>query len=93
MPYAEIRAQQLKELDELCEKHPKEIPVKEVAAFLSCNLEGLQAGLEKGTVPFGFAYRKDKTVIRGRTSTIEDGRRETVIPTLKFYNWMTGGAV
>jgi hypothetical protein len=71
-------AKQLESLERLVKKHPIKIPLKEAAAFLQMNEEGLKAALMRGNAPFGFAYQK------------EDGAyRVIVIPTVTFYLWYT----
>lgn len=68
----------LEELEELVKKHPQKIPLREAAAFLGMNEDGLKAALMRGNTPFGFAYQK------------EDGAyRVMVIPTVTFYLWYT----
>lgn len=69
---------QLEKLNELIDKYPIKIPLKEAAKFLEMNEEGLKAALMRGNAPFGFAYQK------------EDGAyRVMVIPSVTFYLWYT----
>ena len=70
--------EQLKRLNDLVDKYPLKLPLREVAKFLDMNEEGLKAALMRGNAPFGFAYQK------------EDGAyRVMVIPTVTFYLWYT----
>lgn len=74
----EIIKKKLEDLEALAEKHPVKIPLREAAAFLDMNEDGLKAALMRGNAPFGFAYQK------------EDGAyRVMVIPTVTFYLWYT----
>lgn len=68
----------LEELEELVEKHPQKIPLKEAAEFIGMNEEGLKAALMRGNAPFGFAYQKG-----------DGAYRVMVIPTVTFYLWYT----
>ena len=69
---------QLEKLENLVKRYPIKMPLKEAAAFLHMNEEGLKAALMRGNAPFGFAYQK------------EDGAyRVIVIPTVTFYLWYT----
>lgn len=68
----------LAKLEELVEKYPVKLPLREVASLLDMNEEGLKAALMRGNAPFGFAYQKE-----------DGGYRVIVIPTVKFYLWYT----
>ena len=46
-------ASKLDELNQLCEKYPSKIPVRECAAFLGLEDESLRHCLEHGNCPFG----------------------------------------
>ena len=70
--------QKLIELEEMVEKHPQKIPLKDAADFLGMNEEGLKAALLRGNVPFGFGYQKS-----------DGGYRVLIIPTVTFYLWYT----
>lgn len=68
----------LEDLEKLAEKYPSKLPLREVAAFLEMNEEGLKAALMRQNTPFGFAYQKE-----------DGGYRVFVIPTVPFYLWYT----
>ena len=70
--------EQLKKLEDLINKYPIKLPLKEVADFLDMNVLGLRSALMRGNAPFGFAYQKD-----------DGGNRVMIIPTVKFYLWYT----
>lgn len=69
------------ELDKLVAKHPDNIPVPELAAFLEMDRDGLRRCIETGKCPFGISWQK----------TI-NGNRAFKIPALTFYLWYTAGA-
>ena len=71
----------LVELDRLCEKYPRKIPVRECAAFLGLEDESLRACLERGSCPFGLGWIKKNAQ-----------NRAFFIPTLTFYLWVTQSA-
>lgn len=48
----------LEELNKLIEKHPKNIPLKEAAAFLGIDSASLRAALKDNQCPFGFGWQK-----------------------------------
>ena len=48
----------LDELEQLCEKYPSKIPVRECAAFLGLEDESLRHCLEHGNCPFGLGWIK-----------------------------------
>lgn len=63
-----------RKLEELIEKYPEKIPVKEAAALLDCHTTTLQTALESGKL--GFSERKLGKV-----------NRAFVIPTAHFVRW------
>lgn len=102
MSYEEIRAQRLKELDELCAKHPKQIPVKEVAAYLGIKPNTFRSAVLSGCFKefaTHWAQKKYVTVGSGANATTvpTQGRNEFLIATERFYSYITnnelGGAV
>lgn len=74
-------ASKLDELNQLCEKYPSKIPVRECAAFLGLEDESLRHCLEHGSCPFGLGWLKKSA-----------HNRAFFIPTLTFYLWVTQAA-
>lgn len=68
----------LKELENLIQEYPINIPIVKLAKFLGMNEEGLKAAAMRGNLPFGFGYQKD-----------DGGYRVFVIPSVTFYCWFT----
>lgn len=69
---------QIKKVEEACEKYPLRLPTKIVAELLGMKEEGLKSALTRGNAPFGFGYQLQ-----------DGGNRVMVIPTTKFYLWFT----
>lgn len=82
MGVPEVIKQRIEELNQLCEKHPQYIPIKEAARFIGANEAGLREMIFKGQCPFGIAWQKDVK-----------GNRVFKIPTIKFYLWFTNNAI
>lgn len=75
--------ERLEELKELCRKYPIDIPVKDAAEFLHMHPESLRYSIVQGTCGFN------------ALSWIKPGakNRGFLIPTLPFYQALTGGAL
>lgn len=67
-------ADRLKELAEICEANPVQIPLPVAAKFLGVESPSLRAAIMDGSCPFGFGWR--------RTAR---GNRAFCIPTHLFY--------
>lgn len=74
---------QFDELEELCKKHPIEMPVAEAAKFLHMHPESLRIAIIQDTSPFpAFAWKKP-----GRANYAFH------IPTFTFYQHLIGGRI
>lgn len=70
------REREIAELEELCEKHPKSIPIKEAAEFLTWKPNKLREYLmEHPNNPFGIGVSGE-------------GNRYNRIATLAFHSWL-----
>ncbi|WP_368182876.1 hypothetical protein [Anaerotruncus rubiinfantis] len=64
------------ELLQLCDEHPLNIPVPEVARFLGMSPASLRCALEQGRCRFGFAWKANIP-----------GNHAYKVPTLAFFLW------
>lgn len=65
------------ELLALCNKYPKSIPVKEISEYTDTHIDCLRESIDQGKCRFAVGWKH-----KNRNSTI---------PTLAFYNWITMG--
>ena len=79
----EILKERLNELEELVKKYPIDIPIIEAAKFLHMHPESLRYAIIQGTSGFAsLAWQKPGAKNRG-----------FLIPTIAFYQALTGGAL
>lgn len=65
------------ELLALCNKYPKSIPVQEIAKYTDTYVDCLRESIDQGKCRFAVGWKHDN--------------RNSTIPTLAFYNWITMG--
>lgn len=83
MPGAGVLNKRLYELEQLVKQYPIDIPLIEAAKFLHMHPESLRCAIVQGTAGFAaLAWQKPGAKNRG-----------FLIPTLSFYQAITGGAL
>ena len=69
-------AEKVKQLKELVNKHPVDIPLPEAAKLMGTNPETLRAAIDRGNFKPGYSWRRELATTKGYK-----------IPTVPFYLW------
>ena len=72
--------ERINELNELCNKYPRNIPIIDAAKYIGIDKDILRTMLIRGTCPFGVGWED-----------LNKERMSGKIPTLTFWAWCTNG--